>query len=61
MYGIIQNFKNIFLVFLFSIKKLKSLGCVFLKEKCLNFEKYLKYENLLDLDLLDLFLELNIL
>jgi len=32
-----------------------------LKEKCLNLEKYLKYDNLLDLDGLDLFSELNIL
>jgi len=32
--------------FLFSIKKLKSLDCVFLKEKCLNHEKYLKHDNL---------------
>ena len=32
-----------------------------LKEKCLNLEKYLKHDNLLDLDDLDLFLELNIL
>jgi len=37
------------------------LGCVLLKEKCLNLEKYLKHDNLLDLDGLDLFLELNIL
>jgi len=28
--------------FLFSIKKLKSLGCVLLKEKCLNLDKFLK-------------------
>jgi len=47
--------------FLFSVKKLKSLGCVLLKEKCLNLKKYLKHDNLLDLDDLDLFLELNIL
>jgi len=32
-----------------------------LKEKCLNLEKYLKHDNLLDLDGLDLFSELNIL
>jgi len=37
------------------------LGCVLLKEKCLNLEKYLKHDNLLDLDGLDLFSELNIL
>jgi len=37
------------------------LGCVLLKEKWLNLEKYLKYGNLFDLDGLDLFLELNIL
>ena len=37
------------------------MGCVLLKEKCLNLEKYLKHDNLLDLDGLDLFLELNIL
>jgi len=37
------------------------LDCVLLKEKCLNFEKYLKHNNLLDLDGLDLFSELNIL
>ena len=30
-------------------------------EKCLNLEKYLKHDNLLDLDDLDLFSELNIL
>ena len=32
-----------------------------MKEKCLNLEKYLKHDNLLDLDGLDLFSELNIL
>jgi len=32
-----------------------------LKEKCLNLEKYLKHDNLLDLDGLDLFSESNIL
>jgi len=32
-----------------------------LKEKCLNLEKYLKHDNLLDLDDLYLFSELNIL
>ena len=37
------------------------MGCVLLEEKCLNFEKYLKHDNLLDLDGLDLFIELNIL
>jgi len=37
------------------------LGCVLLKEKCLNIEKYLKYNNLLDLHGFDLCLELNIL
>ena len=47
--------------FLFSIKNLKLLDCVLLKEKCLNLEKYLKHDNLLDLDGLDLFSELNIL
>jgi len=52
---------KIFFYFLFSIKKLKSLDCVLLKEKCLNLEKYLKYDNLLDLDGLDLFSEINIL
>ena len=52
---------KIFFYFLFSIKKLKSLDRVLLKEKCLNLEKYLKYDNLLDLDGLDLFSELNIL
>jgi len=56
MNEIIQNFKKIFLVFLFSIKKLKSLVCVLLKQKCLNLEKYLKHDNLLDLDGLNLFL-----
>jgi len=45
--------------FLFSIKNLKLLGCVLLKEKCLNIEKYLKHDNLLDLNGLDLFSELN--
>jgi len=47
--------------FLFSIKNLKLLDCVLLKEKYLNLEKYLKHDNLLDLDGLDLFSELNIL
>ena len=37
------------------------MGCILLKEKCLNLEKYLKHDNLLDLDGLDLFSELNIL
>jgi len=32
-----------------------------LKEKCLNLEKYLKHDNLLDIDGLDLFSGLNIL
>jgi len=32
-----------------------------LKDKCLNLEKYLNHDNLLDLDDLDLFYELNIL
>jgi len=32
-----------------------------LKEKCINLEKYLKYDNLLNLDGLNLFSELNIL
>jgi len=43
------------------MKKLKSLSCVFLKEKCLNLEKYLKCDNLLDFYNLDLFIKLNIL
>jgi len=34
------------------------LGCVLLKKKCLNLEKYLKHDNLLDLNGLDLFSEL---
>ena len=37
------------------------MGCVLLKEKCLNLEKYLKHGNLLDLYCLDLFLDLNML
>ena len=37
------------------------MDCVLLKEKCLNLEKYLKHDNLLDLDGLDLFSKLNIL
>ena len=40
---------------------LVSLDCTFLKEKCLNIEKYLKRDNLLDIDGFDLFSELNIL
>ena len=32
-----------------------------MKEKCLNLEKYLKHDNLLDIDNLDLFSQLNIL
>ncbi|KAL5166612.1 Zinc finger MYM-type protein 1 [Glycine soja] len=47
--------------FLFSVKKLKLLDCTLLKEKCLNLEKSLKHDNLLDVDGLDLFSELNIL
>ncbi|KAH1249266.1 hypothetical protein GmHk_05G012662 [Glycine max] len=47
--------------FLFSVKKLKLLDCTLLKEKCLNLEKSLKHVNLLDVDGLYLFLELNIL
>jgi len=43
------------------LNKLKSLDCTFLKEKCLNLEKSLKYDNLLDIDRFNLFLELNIL
>jgi len=52
---------KIFLVFLFSVKKLKSLDCTFLKEKYLNLEKSLKLDNLLDIDRFDLFSKLNIL
>ena len=37
------------------------MGCVLLKKKCLNLKKYLKYDNLLYLDSLDLFSKLNIL
>jgi len=33
----------------------------FLKENCLNLEKYLKHDNLLDIDRFDLISELNIL
>ena len=47
--------------FLFSVKKLKLLDCTLLKEKCLNRKKSLKHDNLLDVDGLDLFSELNIL
>ena len=43
------------------LKKLKLLDCTLLKEKCLNLEKSLKHDNLLDVDGLDLFSELNIL
>ena len=52
---------KIFLVFLFIVKRFKLLDCTLLKEKCLNLEKSLKHDNLLDVDGLDLFLELNIL
>ena len=41
--------------FLFSVKKLKSLDYTILKEKCLNLEKSLKRDNLLDIDKFDLF------
>jgi len=41
--------------FLFSVKKLKSLDYTFFKEKCLNLEKSLKHDNLLDIDGFDLF------
>jgi len=47
--------------FLFSVKKLKSLDYTFSKEKYINLEKSLKHDNLLDIDLFDLFSELNIL
>jgi len=53
-------YKNIF-GFLFGVKTLKSLDCTFLKEKCLNLEKSLKRDNLLDIDEFNLFYELNIL
>ena len=43
------------------LKKIKLLDCSLLKEKCLNLEKSLKHDNLLDVDGLDLFSELNIL
>jgi len=49
-----------FWFFLFSVKKLKLLDCTFLKEKCLNLEKSLKCDNLLDIDEFDLFSKLNI-
>ena len=58
-----ENFKiyeDIF-DFLFSVKKLKLLYCTFFKEKCINLEKSLKYDNLLDIDRFALFSELNIL
>ena len=61
--NIVEQFKiygDIF-SFLFSIKKLKPLVCVLLKEKHLNLENYLKHDNLLDIDGLDLFSKLNIL
>jgi len=41
--------------FLFSVKKLKSLDCTFCREKCLNLEKSLKHDNLLNIDEFDLF------
>jgi len=31
------------------------MGCVLLKEKCLNLQNFLTHDNLLDLDSLDLF------
>jgi len=37
------------------------LACVFLQEKYLNLENFLKHDNLLDNNHLDLFLKLNIL
>ena len=43
------------------LKKLKLLDCTLLKEKCLNLEKSLKHDNLLGVDGLNLFSELNIL
>ena len=46
--------------FLFSIKKLKSLDCTIWKEKCLNFEKTLKHDNMLDINGFDLLSWLNI-
>jgi len=45
----ILKYRRIF--FLFSAKKLKSLNFTFFKEKYLNLEKSLKYDNLLDIDL----------
>jgi len=53
-------FEDIF-SFLFSIEKLKWFCCVLLKEKYLKLEKYLKHDNLVDLNGLNLFLELNFL
>jgi len=47
---------KIFLVFSLVFKKLKSIDYTFLKEKCLNIEKYFKHDNLLDIDGFDLFL-----
>jgi len=44
-----------FFYFLFSIKKLKLLDCILVKEKCLNLKKYLKHDNLFFLGDLDLF------
>jgi len=41
--------------FLCIVKKLKSLDCIILKEKCLNLEKSLKHDNFLDSDGFDLF------
>jgi len=37
------------------VEKIKVTNLYVLKEKCLNIVKYLKHENLLDLNILDLF------
>jgi len=46
-----QIYKDIF----YLVLKNKVIGYVLLKEKCLNIEKYLKHDNLLGLNGLDLF------
>jgi len=51
-FGQFKIYEDIF-NFWFGVKKLKSLHYTILKEKCLNLEKSLKHDNLLDID--DLF------
>ncbi|XP_076890376.1 uncharacterized protein LOC143541427 [Bidens hawaiensis] len=55
-----KEFETVF-AFLFSIEKLKSFDEEILKKKCINLENFLKHDDKVDIDGLDLFQELKML